>query len=215
MRRAVHARVWPHGGHIFEASYGGGLKGICGFCGSELDGDRCSTTATNLANSKPPKFESNCPMFPGSSMRYTNAARSTRASPCTNVPVLCTEGSCATRGIQFWLYNIATHYKTAHTGLRVTGQIEQAMAMLCKQSETESSDVAASAAAIARTIPDEHKSARDALLRIAAEHKQVVELASKQIKTATVNSAKRARMDAAVAASRGASGASPTSLYCR
>ena len=97
-------------------------------------------------------------MFPGSHIRYGNAIKSNpTSSPCTNVPVLCKEGSCAERHTQFWMYNVAAHYKSAHSGLRVTATIVRAMAAndpgAMKEIGDEISDEHAPARGIPRSVP--------------------------------------------------------------
>ena len=128
-------------------------------------------------------------MFPGSHIRYGNAIKSKSASsPCTNVPVLCKEGSCAERHTQFWMYNVAAHYKSAHSGLRVTATIVRAMAANDPGAMKEIGD----------EISDEHAPARGMIHKIAAEFASVVSSTKKQSEKAAAQvaeqQAKRARL---------------------
>ena len=45
----------------------------------------------NLGNKNTSKLQSNCPHFPGESMRYKNADNGSNKKPSTNLPVLCEE----------------------------------------------------------------------------------------------------------------------------
>ena len=112
-------------GHFFDGSLGDGAGiefGFCGFCGGKMQGDACSTGA-QFRSGRATKVSSNCPMFPGSKMSYKLAAKRTKTSPCTNVPILCKEVGCVERDVTFWKYCIAAHYSTAHPTLSATSDI--------------------------------------------------------------------------------------------
>lgn len=155
-----------------EASTGPELLSLCGWCCGPLTEGLCLTTVAKAGKQATTKFVSNCPLFPGATTQYTSAAKSTTSSPCSNVPILCDEGTCSAQKVQFWRYNIAAHYSGAHAGLRITPMIVRALGNLAADSSAEG----VQAAAIATSDPlfDSHLNARSSIGIMAAEFSAVV-----------------------------------------
>lgn len=145
---------------------------MCGWCCFPIAEGKCSTSVTNLGKSgSTSKFVSNCPLFPGVQAQYGSAMRTSIASPCSNVPVLCGEETCSEQKTQFWRYNIAAHYSGAHGGLRVTPLIVSALSHLDIGGAPQ---VEAAKAATANSVFDSHADARAVIKGIADEHVAVV-----------------------------------------
>ena len=130
------------------------------------------TTVSKAGKQAAKKFASNCPMFPGATTQCASAAKSSRASPCSNVPNLCDEGTCSSQKVQFWRYNIAAHYSGAHAGLCVTPMVVRALQMLAADSSAKG--VGAVAAAKSDPLFDSHLNARSTIRIVAAEFSAVV-----------------------------------------
>lgn len=60
---------------------------------------------------------SRCKNLPvdGKKLKYASASQSTRASPCSNIPVPCPD--CPPRSAAIWRYNLPYHQKMVHPGL--------------------------------------------------------------------------------------------------
>ena len=134
--------------------------------------------------------------IPVSQIRYGSASTSTPKNPCTNVPILCVEGGCFERGVQFWSYNIAAHYSGVHSELRVSNLIRRAMQLLLNQSDMVTTDVVTPARLIAESIGNEHTAARDVIIKILSERAAVIALKQKQSSVASAHTAKRPRVAA-------------------
>ena len=146
---------------------------LCGWCCAAITEGKCSTTVTNLGKTGTSKFVSNCLLFPGAQTAYGAAMKSNKASPCSNVPILCGEATCHEQKTQFWRYNIAAHYIGAHGGLRVTPLIVNAMNHL-DSSAPGGPQVESAKAATTSDVFDSHLDARAVIKGIANEHAAVV-----------------------------------------
>ena len=82
----------------------------CGFCG-------CDGCFTQLKFPKC-KIVSNCP-YHYAEMQYAAASRSLTSSPCTNLPIHCSIGSCSTSASKtpttIWKYNTMFHLASEHS----------------------------------------------------------------------------------------------------
>ena len=83
----------------------------CGFCG----GGSCNTTLVVTRNKR--EVESNCPSR--CSFRYGAAQKSTRNSPCTNIPINCPHCSETV-----WKYNATNHIMFRHSNLLDNGGLD-------------------------------------------------------------------------------------------
>ena len=184
--RAATAGEAASGGAAVDPAAGGGASAggmastaaglqisLCGWCCAAITEGKCSTTVTNLDKTGTSKFVSNCPLFPGAQTAYGAAMKSNKASPCSNVPILCGEAMCHEQKTQFWRYNIAAHYIGAHGGLRVTPLIVNAMSYL-DSSAPGGPQVESAIAATTSDVFDSHLDARAVIKGIANEHTAVV-----------------------------------------
>jgi hypothetical protein len=95
----------------------------CGFCGGESaqnTSDRTQLTgcAVWLVKGQP---RMHCQLF-GGDVKYTmgTAKKSSKASPCTNVPLLC--ATCPQKpGVVHWKLNMIAHYDRSHAGVVAAG----------------------------------------------------------------------------------------------
>ena len=85
----------------------------CGFCCGVITPSGCKTFASNLDKAATSKFSSTCPMFPSEQIRYENARKWSKTSPCTNVPELCEENVC--RSSVLWRADVGLQH---HRSLR-------------------------------------------------------------------------------------------------
>lgn len=82
----------------------------CGFCGRE---DTCITRLVKKGTSS--KISSSCRYF-YASMSYAAAAKSTKSTPCTNIPIHCPLCPPSPSGnpVTIWKYNAIVHLHTHH-----------------------------------------------------------------------------------------------------
>ncbi|KAI1795787.1 hypothetical protein LXA43DRAFT_1090426 [Ganoderma leucocontextum] len=83
----------------------------CGFCGRE---DKCITLFTKKGTTH--KIASSCP-YHYKSMAYTTAAKPSKTTPCTNVPIHCLLCPLTSTGqpATIWKYNAMTHLFVSHS----------------------------------------------------------------------------------------------------
>ena len=143
----------------------------------------CKTTVKNLGKSNlTSTFITNCPMMPsGRKPTYGPAEKGSDSNPCTNVNVLCAEGSCQRQGTQFWRYNISAHYQQAHPTLPATALIKEAVSVMISSEDKTPTDFASRKARvleIAGRIPDVHATAIGVLKSMATQRESTVKLIS-------------------------------------
>ena len=133
-----------------------------------LEGDRCKVVLKLDKQSNAKISGCSCPCF-DSKHNYKSSLSSSVNMPCTNVPVLCQEDPCKELSTVFFRYNIASHFRSAHSDLDVTSVLSTATAKLTAAGPTM--DISAE---LKQIDQERHKQAHEVVLAIHKECSAVV-----------------------------------------